>query len=288
MGDDAGKRHGGGMGFFLSLFAPGIGHGMVGQARRGAVWVAVLLVVWCGATVAALWRPAALLVGLIATVVITALCAIDASRVRRERIQPKGWLLLGALVLLTFGALPIVLAAVLRLYVVEAFKIPSGGMCPTFQVGDHLFVDKAAYRHSTPARGDVVVYTTQSPSGAPVTFIHRVVAVAGDQVRVADGRVSVNGADVPLRALGQQGCDGSELHEETLGTAHSITLAADARFPDPPTSVALRDGEVFVLGDNRPNSHDSRQTGPIKTSAVTGRASIVWLTANAATWREIR
>src|SRR5512137_2053810 len=86
----------------------------------------------------------------------------------------------------------VVLALVIRSFVVQAFKIPSGSMIPTLLIGDHLLVNKLVYRFRLPERGEVVVF--KFPQDRKTDFIKRVVALPGDEVELADGKLLINGA----------------------------------------------------------------------------------------------
>ncbi len=134
-----------------------------------------------------------------------------------------------------------------RPFVLEAFYIPSESMVPTLEVGDRVFVNKFIYRFHEPERGDIVVFG--SLENGDDDLIKRVVAVPGDRVRIHNGVLKVNG----------------ETQEEPY---------VKAQFPDGtiygPEKVP--EGEVFVMGDNRANSRDSRFFGPVPIDDIEGKA----------------
>lgn len=169
---------------------------------------------------------------------------------RPERHSPKkgGGLLEFLIILLVAFAL---VFGVVRPFIVEAFYIPSESMVPTLRVGDRVFVNKFIYRFSEPERGDVVVF--KSVEGGQEDLIKRVVAVPGDEVAVRDGVLFVNG----------------ERWEEPY---------VNAKFRDDssygPTTVP--EGAVFVMGDNRPNSRDSRFFGPLPIQNIEGEAFVTF------------
>ena len=135
-----------------------------------------------------------------------------------------------------------------RPFVLEAFYIPSESMVPTLLVGDRVFVNKFVYRFWEPERGDIVVF--QSVEGEGEDLIKRVIGAPGDRVAIINGVLHVNG----------------EPQEESY--------VRDGRpldsGPNGPTRVP--EGEVFVMGDNRANSRDSRFFGPVPVENIEGEA----------------
>jgi signal peptidase I len=200
-------------------------------------------------------------------------------------------LLLGAAVLGLF-----VVPLFLRLFVVEAFKIPAGSMLPTLEIGDHVFVTKSTYgvfSASAPQRGEVVVFTypDPNPNNAPVDFIKRVIGLPGDILEVEAGAPSINGWKVPRCELAlniETTAEGTvkevDVFVEFLqGHAYLILLERhegdDASRRQGPYEV--RPGEFWVMGDNRNNSADSRswragQGAGVPFENLRGRAWYVW------------
>jgi signal peptidase I len=203
----------------------------------------------------------------------------------------------------------ILVALFLRAFVIEAFKIPSGSMIPTLQVGDHIFVNKYLYGLRIPgtdlkffgvvrpARGEVVVFRFPNPyhlaSEEDKDFIKRIVAVEGDTVEVRDRVLYVNGKPVPHDPVRPgEPCvyedildEGSgvfmekrcEPYAERLGR-HTYTTYFDPGTGSPrswqPRTVPPR--SVFCMGDNRDNSHDSRFWGPVPVDLIKGRSMFIW------------
>lgn len=214
---------------------------------------------------------------------------------------------------------PVILALTLRIGVIEAFKIPSGAMMPTVMIGDHIFVSKLAYgpllpgsdkrlfSRLPPARGDVMVF--KFPENKAQDFIKRAIAIPGDTLEAINGRPIINGWLVPHCHVGKFGRNGDRLYVEFLGDKSFLTLYAQdilqADGPDEPTCKDQDDcglgqtcragicghhqgpfkvgpNEVWVMGDNRLNSHDSRswrggQGAGVPFENIKGRASIVWM-----------
>jgi signal peptidase I len=156
-------------------------------------------------------------------------------------------------------------AVLLRVFIVQPYYIPSASMEPTLHGcpgcnDDHVLVDKISYDVHSVRVGDIVVF--HKPDNAQVpedVLIKRVIALGGDRISMKKGRVFVNGG---------------ALDESYLNKDHSC-YATDPSENFGPRTVP--DGDVFVMGDNRCNSEDSREFGPIKTSSIIGRAfMIVW------------
>ncbi len=149
----------------------------------------------------------------------------------------------------------IVIAVVVEAFLVQAFWIPSPSMVPTLEVGDRVLVNKLAYKAHDVHRGDVVVFERppQAANGGEdqiKDLIKRVVAVGGDSVEARDGRLYVN----------------NELIDEPY-------LPEGTQTQDLPYQL-IPDGMVFVMGDNRGDSQDSRFFGPIDTDTIVGRAFV--------------
>jgi signal peptidase I len=210
----------------------------------------------------------------------------------------------------TAGLFPVILIVfVLRSFLFEPFKIPSGSMVPTLLVGDLILVNKFHYGIRLPvlntklidnkpvARGDVVVF--RYPPDPRLDYIKRVVAIPGDEVSVHNQVLSINGQAVATTAKGDFYDEDSMRYaprfEETLGAvAHGILVnpkAPTARAPGEPQfpfkencrftaeGVACRvpQGHYFVLGDNRDNSQDSRFWGFVPDENLVGRAFFIWM-----------
>ncbi len=149
--------------------------------------------------------------------------------------------------LVTLGVALILVFGVVRPFVVEAFRIPTESMVPTLEVGDRVFVNKFVYRYFEPERGDIVVFDSLAGDGQ--TLIKRVVGLPGDTVEVQDNLLLVNG----------------EPQEEPYLNEEFPSVGSYG-----PTEVPQ--GHVFVMGDNRGNSGDSRVFGPVPLDYVKGEA----------------
>jgi signal peptidase I len=144
------------------------------------------------------------------------------------------------------------LAFVIRTFVIQPFYIPSGSMEPTLMPGDQVLVNKFVYRFDQPKDGDIVVLHAPAAAGlGSIDLIKRVVGVGGQTVQLRDGHLIVDGRQV------------SEPYVKSVSSA-----------PFGPVTVAK--GTVFLMGDNRPNSRDSRFIGAIPLSSVMGKAFVIY------------
>ncbi|MGH7781844.1 MAG: signal peptidase I [Candidatus Binataceae bacterium] len=191
----------------------------------------------------------------------------------------------------------LVLAIVIRTFFVQAYKIPSGSMEPTLLVGDHILVNKLIYGLRVPDsllgldisalplgkylfriepihHGDVVVFVF--PPDPTKDFIKRVVGLPGDTVAVKNGKVWLNGAAMP----------DPHAHFEVPDAERSAVSPRD-NFPQIGTdegtlgAVTVPPGKIFVMGDNRDRSYDSRFWGFVPEDNVEGRAMIIYWSWNA-------
>ncbi|HKJ70777.1 MAG TPA: signal peptidase I [Gammaproteobacteria bacterium] len=190
---------------------------------------------------------------------------------------------------------PVILVVFLiRSFVVEPFKIPSGSMRPTLQVGDFLLVNKFEYGlriplvgwkltdGDAPRRGDVIVF--QYPRNESVDYIKRIVGLPGDRVAFHDHTVYVNGEPVPKNPEGPysyRSKRGQTVHtqrfiERTDSHRYDVLYTRDKRGRTLYEPIKVPAGEYFVMGDNRDNSNDSRYWGYVPEENILGRAFVIW------------
>jgi signal peptidase I len=189
---------------------------------------------------------------------------------------------------------PVILAVLLlRSFLVEPFRIPSGSMMPTLLVGDFILVNKFAYGIRLPVlntkvididepeRGDVVVF--RYPKDPSVDYIKRVVGLPGDTVSYANKVVYVNGrpaGQVPAGVYLGEGSgvsmSGASKRREQLGDVQHDILVMP-RTPGVEGRYVVGEGEYFVMGDNRDNSNDSRYWGTVPEENLVGKAFRIWM-----------
>jgi len=168
-------------------------------------------------------------------------------------------------------AIAILIALFIRTFVVQAFKIPSSSMEPTLQVGDHLLVNKFIYgikipffRNTLipigdPQRGDIVVFIY--PEDRSKDFIKRVIGVSGDTIEIRNKKIYLNG--LPMN--------------DTYGMyTDDFIIPGSIQPRDNFGPVTVRPGSIFVMGDNRDQSYDSRFWGFVNLKDVMGKAFIIY------------
>ena len=187
---------------------------------------------------------------------------------------------------------PIVLIVlILRSFIAEPFRIPSGSMMPTLLVGDFILVNKFTYgirlpvinkkiiAMNEPHRGDIVVF--RFPKEPSIDYIKRIIGLPGDKVVYKNKQLTVN--DVPVKEVsmgryqgvgqGEDMTGAEEFIENLTGVEHSILIRNGV--PSVEFSHVVPEGSYFVMGDNRDNSNDSRYWGYVPEANLVGRAFFI-------------
>jgi signal peptidase I len=200
----------------------------------------------------------------------------------------------------------------IRSFFVEPFKIPSGSMIPTLQVGDFILVNKFTYgirlpiinqkivQINDPKRGDVMVF--HYPENPSVDYIKRVIAVSGDTIEYRAKRLTVNGVEQPQVAEGDYNYVETGLNfvhterrsEDLSGKKHEILVNPEmptlhlgsvaefkgrenCTYDEDRVTCKVPDGHYFMMGDNRDNSRDSRYWGFVPDQQIVGKAFFIWM-----------
>ncbi|MBQ8558064.1 MAG: signal peptidase I [Alphaproteobacteria bacterium] len=207
----------------------------------------------------------------------------------------------------------ILIALGIRSFVFEPYNIPSGSMFPTLLVGDYLVITKHDYGYSrysfpfslpiipdgkrvfpkTPKQGDVVIFRMtpdMNPQIAtPIDYIKRVIALPGDTVQMLNGVLYINDKPVQRRFAGYKKMKTQHRGEQTYtqytetlpnGFYHDIWEITDHAPLDNTPKVTVPAGHVFMMGDNRDDSLDSRYFGPVSMDKLEGKARLIFYSTN--------
>lgn len=207
------------------------------------------------------------------------------------------------------------IAVIIRVFIIEPYRIPSGSMLPTLEIGDQVFINKFIYGVRLPftnyvpfvivrppARGDVIVFN--NPVQEELDFIKRVVGIPGDKVELVDGEVVINGVPQP-RTLAKEDLvvynkpdrspwypEHLRLYQENLdGKVHAVLQEGPHARADREGPYIVPPGHVFVMGDNRENSLDSRYglgagrgVAFVPYGHIKGKAMVVWMALGYGGW----
>jgi signal peptidase I len=193
----------------------------------------------------------------------------------------------------------VVIALILRVFVVATYRIPTSSMVPAIRAGDYIFAWKLPYTFKifgktnmrifnpeTPKRGDVMVF--RYPDDPRLIFVKRVVGISGDRIEIKGSKIILNGKEVssipvPEGLDEEWGFDKNQIavqKESMDGHEYPVIYHKEGRQSEPFGPQVVPDGFLFVLGDNRDNSDDSRYWGLVPLANLEGRAFMIWASFN--------
>jgi len=168
----------------------------------------------------------------------------------------------------------IIIAMFIRTFIFQAFKIPTGSMLETLQIGDHILVNKFIYGvkipftdgkvlipFKNPEKGDIVVF--KFPQNPSLDFIKRVIGTGGDTIEIINKKLYVNDKLITNE-------------DYAVYSDHSFPFSSNNIQRDNLQKIKVPENKLFVMGDNRDNSHDSRFWGFVDLKAVKGKAYIIY------------
>lgn len=193
----------------------------------------------------------------------------------------------------------IILALIIRLFIMSAYRVPTSSMAPTLKAGDYIFAmklpygvslpltQKAKFGSPKPKRGDLAVF--RYPQDVRTSFVKRVVGLPGDRIVIRGKQLFINGKALPLKPVSNDsiadlvGRDYYEVYEELQASSRRKILFRIDQKRNAFGPVVVPPKHVFVLGDNRDTSDDSRYWGLVPFENLEARVSIIWLSLD---WSE--
>lgn len=247
--------------FLLSLLTPGLGQIYNGQSRKGVSYLVGVFLFYIVFSFL-LFTFYGMIFYLIIMIGVFLLILIDAVRgaVKFKTIELKSynkWYVYLIIFLLSNVAIRPLLGWTIKNNIASAYKIPSSGMAPTLLVGDHLVADMRIYKSEKPKRGEIIIF--EFPRDPSKDFIKRVIGTEGEKVEVINNKIYIN----------------DKLLDDAWGHFSKDYPALDTFGP-----VVVPKDSLFVLGDNRNSSQDSRFWGFVGITKVKGKALFLYWAKN--------
>jgi signal peptidase I len=284
------------------LLLPGLGQVYCGELARGALILLSFAMLLPGAAWLAVHAPRILLGPLVIAAVLASLlvylcaavAAVRCARRVRQDFVPGPWnrgIVYLALFMLGHVFLLAPLARHARGELVESFKVPSASMMPTILPGDRFLADKRVGRPGgiKLRRGAIAVFLY--PNDRTMMYVKRVIGLPGDRIELDGTSLKVNGVELRQETLTSLGtpaldrllADHQAVRETVDGTSYTVLWGKDGKGGEAkPLSLTVPNGQVFVLGDNRESSRDSRHFGVLPLADVTAVARQIWLSSDRA------
>ena len=279
----------------LSLVVPGLGHLYAGRPRAGGVAFLLSVVALAVVLIAPLFlpQPSNVLLGLLGIIVVLIAIPLHAARTAKAAPQPyvlqpyNRWYLYVGLYLVYTFLIGSWAHDYMKAHLVEAFRIPTASMEPTLQLGDYLYVAKWNGARTRLRHGTVVVFESVEEAGLKV--VKRIVGLPGDTLAMDEGALYRNGQrlEEPYTIRLDPGRNEDAVQRTKMQSWQSQYLAAPSAEPYSPDlehwgPVVVPADSLFVLGDNRDASYDSRYYGFIPRSNVLGQPRVVYFSYDSA------
>jgi len=260
----------------LELLLPGTGHFALGSSKQALGWFGANFLSFAGIVGAVLGDSlSAFWVAVGLAIFLRFACVAHCFFVKEYSLP--SW---RNVVVIFVGAniASYIVTELVKAHVISAYRIPSGSMLPAVKMGDHIMVSKL---NRTPRRGDIIAF--RSPKNPDDMYVKRVIALAGDTVQTRDDEVILNDKLITTdhRIGGCSFTKECELLEETIGQrTYRVMITHESSPAREPKNVPVLPGAVFVLGDNRDNSVDSRTFGPLPLENIVGHVQFTWWSSN--------
>jgi len=252
----------------LTFFMIGLGQIASGKIKRGIVLYILSLILFIAAAFIAIqsFPPFNIIAAGLIFISFFLFALIDSILIAKNpdnslKLKPLiGYSLLAVIVIVNSSLVKPVISKTIKEKYIQAFKIPTGSMIPSLLIGDHILVNKQAYKNGSPKRGDIIVFDL--PEDVSKTFARRVIGVGGDVIEIKNNQLYINNKEYTEHYV---------IYTDTKSRPRSSQ----------PTNnygpVSVPKGSFFVLGDNRNNSYDSRYWGFLATDKIKGKiATIYW------------
>ena len=250
--------------FLLSFITPGLGQIYNGQFKRGIILYLIELLLVVALIFSGLFLKffygaiISLVIILGFTIFIWLNALFDAIKLKEVRLKPYNkWYIYLVIVLINSFVIQPVISSVIKNNRVKAYKIPASSMEPTLLVGDYLIVDRGCYKSQKPKRGDIIAF--EFPKDPSKDFIKRVIATEGEKVKIVHNKIYID----------------DQLIDDPWGHFTMPRSSIEDYAP-----VKVPQDCLFVLGDNRDNSQDSRFWGFVNIKKVKGKALYLYWAKN--------
>lgn len=243
---------------YLSYFLPGIGQIYNNQALKGITLIIITIIFW---TLEKRFYPFSILFIFIYLFAMKdAFESAEKINGSNRRFSEQGNVFIKILVVIALLIHAIPVGNIIRTHFLQAFKIPAGSMLPTLEIGDRIFVDKTTEAKTSIKRGDILIFVY--PKDEKKDFIKRVIGLPGDKIEIKDKEIYINDEKLTENYIIRQDPHIKPREYEPRDNMGTITIPSDS---------------LFVLGDNRDQSYDSRYWGFVKTDKVKGKViKIYW------------
>ncbi|MBT7087156.1 MAG: signal peptidase I [Desulfobacterales bacterium] len=253
----------------LSLLFPGLGHIYCGKAKHGIILYFCLEIITLFAFAIILLPIPILNVAITVLIILSAYICVIIDSVKTAKVAAEDyelkkynrWYVYIGVILITGLLIDDSISWATKRYYIQSFKIPSGAMMPTVEIGDHIITNKFIYELKKPEHNDVIVFIP--PHDPDKKYIKRVVGVEGDVVEIRDKQLYINNKKIT---------GGYEIFSDPSIIPKSSTRGIRDNF----SPVIVPDDSYFVLGDNRDQSYDSRFWGFVNREAVKGKVQTTY------------